>query len=86
MQNIYTRLTVSATEFKKNPVATLRRANGLPVAVLNHNEPVYYVVPVEVMQRLAEALAGAYGPGVDLTAVLEGEVSPHAPPAQPAGQ
>ena len=75
MQTLYTRLTVSASEFKKNPVATLRRANGLPVAVLNHNEPVYYVVPPEVMQRLAEALAGAFGHASDLTAVLEGEVA-----------
>ena len=84
MQHIYTRLTVSATEFKKNPVATLRRANGLPVVVLNHNEPVYYVVPVEVMQRLAQALAGAFGPGVDLSAVLDNEVGP--PQVQRPGQ
>ena len=56
MQALLTPLTVGISEFKKNPGATLRRANGAPVAVLSHNEPSFYVVQPEVMQRLADEL------------------------------
>jgi antitoxin StbD len=40
----------------KNPGAALRKAKGAPIAVLNHNEPSFYVVQPEVMQRLADEL------------------------------
>ena len=56
MQALLTSLTVGISEFKKNPGATLRKANGAPMAVLSHNEPSFYVVQPEVMQRLADAL------------------------------
>ena len=56
MQALLTPLTVGISEFKKNPGATLRKANGAPMAVLSHNEPSFYVVQPEVMQRLADAL------------------------------
>jgi antitoxin StbD len=56
MQALLTPLTVGISEFKKNPGAMLRKANGAPMAVLSHNEPSFYVVQPEVMQRLADAL------------------------------
>jgi len=56
MQSLLTPLTVGISEFKKNPGATLRKAKGAPVAVLSHNEPSFYVVQPEVMQRLADEL------------------------------
>ena len=56
MQALLTPLTVGISEFKKNPGETLRKANGAPMAVLSHNEPSFYVVQPEVMQRLADAL------------------------------
>jgi antitoxin StbD len=56
MQALLTSMTVGISEFKKNPGATLRKANGAPMAVLSHNEPSFYVVQPEVMQRLADAL------------------------------
>jgi len=56
MQALLTPLTVGISEFKKNPGATLRKAKGAPIAVLSHNEPSFYVVQPEVMQRLADEL------------------------------
>jgi len=56
MQALLTPLTVGISEFKKNPGATLRKAKGAPIAVLSHNEPSFYVVQPEVMQRLADSL------------------------------
>lgn len=56
MQALLTPLTVSISEFKKNPGASLRKANGAPIAVLSHNAPSFYVVQPEVMQGFADAL------------------------------
>lgn len=56
MQALLTPLTVGISEFKKNPGAALRKAKGAPIAVLSHNEPSFYVVQPEVMQRLADNL------------------------------
>lgn len=56
MQALLTPLTVGISEFKKNPGAALRKAKGAPIAVLSHNEPSFYVVQPEIMQRLADEL------------------------------
>ena len=56
MQALLTPLTVGISEFKKNPGAALRNAKGAPIAVLSHNEPSFYVVQPEIMQRLADEL------------------------------
>ncbi len=56
MQAVLSPLTVGISEFKKNPGASLRKANGAPIAVLSHNAPSFYVVQPEVMQRLTDAL------------------------------
>ena len=54
MESILADVTVSMSEFKKNPAAVLREANHRPVAVLNHNRPAFYMVE----PRLFEALMG----------------------------
>lgn len=45
MQNILADVAVSVSELKKNPSAVLSGANGLPLAVLNHNRVMDYMVP-----------------------------------------
>jgi antitoxin StbD len=57
MQALLTPLTVGISEFKKNPGAALRKANGAPIAVLSHNAPAFYVVQPEVIQGFADAIA-----------------------------
>jgi antitoxin StbD len=57
MEPILTDLSVSMSEFKKNPAAVLREAHNRPVAVLNHNRPAFYMVEPQLFEALMEELA-----------------------------
>ncbi len=59
MQTIFSDLTVSMSEFKKNPAKVLRDAGTRPVAVLNHNEAAFYIVEPSLFAALMEDLADA---------------------------
>lgn len=56
MQSILADKAVSVSELKKNPSAVLSSAQGGPVAVLNHNRVMGYMVPAEVFEALMERL------------------------------
>lgn len=56
MDTIYADLSVSMTEFKKNPAKIVRSADKKPVAVLNHNKPAFYVLAPELFEALLEEL------------------------------
>jgi len=56
VQNILADVAVSVSELKKNPSSILSGANGLPVAVLNHNRVVGYMVPANVYEAMVERL------------------------------
>ncbi len=56
MHAIFTDMTISMSEFKKNPAAVLREAGNRPVAVLNHNRPAFYMVDPALMEAMLEAL------------------------------
>ncbi|MEW5902916.1 MAG: type II toxin-antitoxin system Phd/YefM family antitoxin [Pseudomonadota bacterium] len=56
METILSDLTVSMTEFKKNPNDALRESNGQTVAVLSHNKPAFYMVPPERYEAMLEEL------------------------------
>jgi len=47
MENIHSLLSVSISEFKQNPGKIVEGAHGQPVAVLNHNRPIFYTVSPE---------------------------------------
>jgi len=57
MQAILADVTVSMSEFKKNPAAVLRDAKQRPVAVLSHNKAAFYMVKPELYEALMEELA-----------------------------
>ena len=46
--------TVSISELKKNPMATVAAGDGMPVAVLNRNEPAFYCVPAKAYEELMD--------------------------------
>ncbi|MBA3023257.1 MAG: type II toxin-antitoxin system Phd/YefM family antitoxin [Gammaproteobacteria bacterium] len=71
MQTILTDLSVSMTEFKKNPIKVLRESGGHTVAVLSHNKPAFYMVPPERYEAMLEELD-------DLQLVLEEPPKPKA--------
>ena len=56
MERIHANLSVSISELKKNPTATLKQANGKAVAILNHNVPMAYLIPANVYAAMLEIL------------------------------
>lgn len=49
-------VAASVSELKKNPMATVAAGEGFPVAILNHNEPVFYCVPAHAYEALMDKL------------------------------
>lgn len=59
MSSVYQILADSATsisELKKNPMAVLAQTEGMPVAVLNRNQPAFYCIPAKAYELLMEKL------------------------------
>lgn len=48
--------TASVSELKKNPMATVSAGDGLPVAILNRNQPAFYCVPAVLYEKMLELL------------------------------
>jgi antitoxin StbD len=48
--------TASISELKRNPMATVAAGEGLPVAILNRNEPSFYCVPAAAYEALLDRL------------------------------
>ena len=59
MQALYTDLTVSMSDFKKNPAKILRDAGAQAVAVLSHNKAAFYMVEPGLFEAMLEELADA---------------------------
>ncbi|MBA1201645.1 type II toxin-antitoxin system prevent-host-death family antitoxin [Pseudomonas capeferrum] len=56
MQRIFADVVVSVSELKKNPSSVLASADGMPVAVLNHNRVIGYMVPAALYEAMIERL------------------------------
>jgi antitoxin StbD len=56
MDVILADLTVSMSEFKKNPAAILRQAGKRPVAVLSHNKAAFYLVEPALFEAMLEEI------------------------------
>jgi antitoxin StbD len=56
MRLILSDLAVDILELKKNPMAVVEAGEGLPVAILNRNHPVFYCVPAEASEALINKL------------------------------
>ncbi|AJQ51249.1 MULTISPECIES: type II toxin-antitoxin system Phd/YefM family antitoxin [Pseudomonas] len=56
MQKIFASVTVSVSELKKNPSAVMAGAAGMPVAVLNHNRVMGYMVPAKLYESMMKRL------------------------------
>lgn len=52
MDTIFSHMTVSVTELKRNYANILKEADECPVAVLNHNRPEAYLLPAAHYERL----------------------------------
>ena len=52
MDTIFTNMTVSVTELKRNFAGIIKQADENPVAILNHNRPEAYLLPAAHYERL----------------------------------
>ena len=48
--------TASISELKRNPMGTVAAGEGMPVAILNRNEPAFYCIPAKAYEALLNRL------------------------------
>ena len=53
---ILTDVAASISELKANPMKVVASGEGLPIAVLNRNEPAFYCVPAEAYEAMMELI------------------------------
>lgn len=53
---IFTEIAASISELQANPIKVVASGNGMPIAVLNCNEPVFYCVPTAAYEAMMELL------------------------------
>jgi antitoxin StbD len=53
---ILSRTTASITELKRDPMGTVEAGEGLPVAILNRNEPAFSCVPAKAYEAMLASL------------------------------
>ena len=53
---ILTEMAASISELKANPMKVVSSGEGMPVAVLNRNEPAFYCVPAEAYEAMMELI------------------------------
>ncbi len=49
-------VSAGISELKKNPMAVVKQGDGAPVAILNRNEPVFYVIPADAYELIMDRL------------------------------
>jgi antitoxin StbD len=53
---VLTETVASISELKANPMKVVANGNGMPVAVLNRNQPAFYCVPAKAYQAMMELI------------------------------
>jgi len=53
---ILTDVAASISELKANPMKVVASGEGLPIAVLNRNEPAFYCVPAKAYEALMDLI------------------------------
>ena len=56
MNTLFSALSASVSELKKNPSQLIEKSDGESIAILNHNKPTAYLVPAEKYERMMEEL------------------------------
>jgi antitoxin StbD len=53
---ILTEIAASISELKANPMKVVLSGHGMPIAVLNRNEPAFYCVPAAAYEAMMELI------------------------------
>ncbi len=56
MTKILAKYTASISELKKSPSSVIEEAGNEPVAILNHNKPIAYLVPSSLYEKMMEII------------------------------
>ncbi|MBS3648257.1 type II toxin-antitoxin system Phd/YefM family antitoxin [Pseudaminobacter sp. 19-2017] len=56
MQRVEAALSVSISDLRKSPSSVIESAQGEPVAILNHNRIMAYMVPADVYEAMLDRL------------------------------
>ena len=56
VNQIFAHYTASISDLKKQPMAVMNATNGEALAVLNHNEPVFYCIPKELYEKMLDSI------------------------------
>ncbi|MBT8140675.1 MAG: type II toxin-antitoxin system Phd/YefM family antitoxin [Gammaproteobacteria bacterium] len=56
---ILSEVAASVSELKANPMKVVASGEGLPIAVLNRNEPAFYCVPAKAYEAMMELIEDA---------------------------
>ena len=56
---ILTEAAASISELKANPMKVVSSNSGMPIAILNRNEPAFYCVPAQAYEALMELIDDA---------------------------
>lgn len=59
MNTVLSPFSASVSELKKNPSGLLKKSDGEPVAILNHNRPTAYLIPASTYEAMLERLEDA---------------------------
>lgn len=53
---ILSNMTASITELKKHPMAVMNSTHGEPLAILSHNQPVFYYIPAKTYEKMTDLM------------------------------
>jgi len=53
---VLTDIVASISELKANPMKVVASGDGMPIAVLNRNEPAFYCVPAAAYEAMMELI------------------------------
>lgn len=56
MESVLAKRSASISELKKNPSSLIERAEGEPIAILNHNKPTAYLIPADTYEMMLEQI------------------------------
>jgi len=56
MRYILANRSVRVSELKKNPSALIEQSEAEPIAILQHNKPIAYLVPADTYKELLEKI------------------------------
>ena len=56
MNQILSDYSTSITDLKRNPNTLLEESQGMPIAILNHNKPIAYLIAADTYEAFLELI------------------------------